>query len=68
MGQKYTTVMIEVGEGDNRHIQQYVTLVGVTEEQIRSGNDIGLICLCLAQGYADTLADLLNDTRKELAA
>ncbi len=68
MGQEHKTLTIETGKGDDRHIQEYVTLVGVTEEQIRSGDDTGVICLCLAPGYAAILADLLNDTRKELAA
>lgn len=68
MRQRYTTLTIESGEGEHRHRQEYVTLVGVTEEQIRSGDDFGVICLSLKAGYAAVLADLLNDTGKELAA
>lgn len=68
MGQTYTTVTIVNGEGADRHVQEYVTLVGVTAEQIRSGDDTGVICLSLQPGYAAILAGLLNGARKDLAA
>lgn len=58
---KYTTVTVRVGEHKLQEEQVYVVEVGVTAEQILTGDDTGVICLCLVPEMAEQIAHRLSE-------
>ncbi|CCF19090.1 protein of unknown function [Pseudorhizobium banfieldiae] len=57
MSTTYKTITRELGDEN----QYYVAEDRVTEEQIKAGDDDGVVCLCLSPDAADTIARLLTN-------
>lgn len=62
MSKNYKKIEIHFAQDHGGETQVYLTKQEVTAEQIMSGDDAGVVCLCVDSSMADQLLDALNST------
>ena len=60
MNSRYKKIEIHFAQDHGGETQVYLAEQRVTAEQIRSGDDSGVVCLCVDPSMADQLLGALN--------
>lgn len=62
MSNKYKKIEINFAQDHGGETQVYLAEQRVTAEQIMSGDDAGVVCLCVDVAMADQLLGALNES------